>query len=85
MAQLLEPKKEVAETPKPEKPSPLETEEEKAKRLRKESRRHLRVSFRPDPSLVEIRYFSHDPEEEEGHDENSVREIGRASCRERVF
>ena len=43
---------------------PQETEEESQKRLRKESRRHLRVSFKPDDSLTEIHLFTHDPEEE---------------------
>ena len=55
---------------------PNETAEQKAKRLRKEARRHLRVTFRPDASLVAIKYFSHDPEEELGHDENFTRDAG---------
>lgn len=32
------------------------------------------MSFKPDNSLVEIRLFEHDPEEELGHDDNMVRD-----------
>ncbi|KAF2276919.1 uncharacterized protein EI97DRAFT_325221 [Westerdykella ornata] len=85
MAQLLEPKKEPTVEAKPEKKLPPETPEEKAKRLRKEARRHLRVTFRPDASLVDIRYFSHDPEEEQGHDENFVRDAGDIGGEGRMF
>jgi hypothetical protein len=82
---LLEPKKEVKPAPKPEKQAIAETPEQKAKRLRKESRRHLRVSFRPDATLVDIRYFSHDPDEEQGHDENFVRDAGDIGGEGRMF
>ncbi|KAL8994924.1 MAG: hypothetical protein Q9188_006932, partial [Gyalolechia gomerana] len=51
-----------------------ETSEERGKRLRKEARRKLRVSFRPDDSLVQIRIFEHDPSEEMGHDDSMVRD-----------
>lgn len=51
-----------------------ETPEERRKRLRKEDRRKLRVSFKPDDSLVQIRTFEHDPEEEMGHDDSMVRD-----------
>ncbi|CAI6325648.1 unnamed protein product [Periconia digitata] len=86
MAQLLKPKEEEPVAPvKSEKQLPPETPEEKAKRLRKESRRHLRVSFRPDASLVAIRYFNHDPEEESGHDENFVRDAGDIGGEGRMF
>ena len=53
-----------------------ETAEEKKKRLRKESRRSLRVSFKGDEELVSIRTFVHDPEEEIGHDDSQVRDVG---------
>ena len=43
---------------------PNETEEQKAKRLRKEGRRRLRVSWKTDDALVETRFFTHDPDEE---------------------
>lgn len=55
---------------------PPETPEEKAKRVRKEERRKLRVSFKPDDSLVQIRTFVHDPEEEIGHDDSMMRDVG---------
>ena len=41
-----------------------ETPEQKSKRLHKESRRKLRVSWKNDSDLEEIRYFTHDPDEE---------------------
>ena len=53
-----------------------ETPEERLKRLRKESRRKLRVSFKADQDLVQIREFVHDPEEEEGHEDSLVRDVG---------
>ena len=52
-----------------------ETPEQRRKRLRKEDRRKLRVSFKPDDSLVEIRVFEHHPDEEMGHDGNMVRDV----------
>ncbi|KAL8999544.1 MAG: hypothetical protein Q9169_001632 [Polycauliona sp. 2 TL-2023] len=51
-----------------------ETPEERKKRLRKEDRRKLRVSFKPDDSLVQIRVFEHHPDEEIGHDDSMVRD-----------
>ncbi|OQU95079.1 hypothetical protein CLAIMM_01340 isoform 2 [Cladophialophora immunda] len=41
-----------------------ETEEQKTKRLRKEARRKLRVTWKADAELVETRLFTHDPDEE---------------------
>ncbi|KAL5116404.1 hypothetical protein ACEQ8H_005752 [Pleosporales sp. CAS-2024a] len=76
MASLLKPKEPETAPVKSEKQLPPETPEEKVKRLRKESRRHLRVTFKPDTALVQIKYFSHDPDEELGHDENFVRHAG---------
>ena len=52
-----------------------ETIEEKKKRLRKEERRKLRVSFKADDDLVQIREFVHDPEEEIGHEDSQVRDV----------
>jgi hypothetical protein len=54
---------------------PPETEEERTKRLRKEERRKLRVSWRPEDSLVEIRIFTHDPEEEIGQTDSMMRDV----------
>jgi hypothetical protein len=85
MASLLKPKEPEAAPVKSEKQLPPETPEEKAKRLRKEARRHLRVTFKPDSALVQIKYFSHDPEEELGHDENFVRDAGDIGGEGRMF
>jgi hypothetical protein len=86
MAQLLKPKEEQVAAPvKSEKQLPPETPAEKTRRLRKESRRHLRVTFKPDSSLVHIKYFHHDPEEESGHDENFVRDAGDIGGEGRMF
>jgi len=61
---------------KSEESRPPESLEEKRKRLRKEQRRKLRVSFKADDDLVEVRTFEHDPEEELGHDDSMVRDVG---------
>ena len=53
---------------------PPESEEDKKRRLRKEARRHLRVKWKPEASLVETRLFRHDPEEEVGHDQSMIRD-----------
>ena len=74
MANLNKPKEPTSV--KAEDVRPPETDEERAKRLRKESRRSLRVSFKPDDSLVEVRTFIHDPDEELGHDDSMVRDVG---------
>ena len=75
MANLTKPK-EITSTIKATENLPPESEEERAKRLRKEERRKLRVTFKPQESLVEIRLFIHDPEEEMGHDDNMIRDVG---------
>ncbi|KAI1335388.1 hypothetical protein F5Y15DRAFT_248520 [Xylariaceae sp. FL0016] len=72
----------LAEIAKPvEKPKPREepvrapeTPEEKARRLRKEARRTLRVAWKPDNELVEYRIFEHDSAEDEGRASNMVRD-----------
>ena len=74
MANLDKPK-EVESTKKTTDDRPPETEEERSKRLRKEERRKLRVRFKPDMSLVEVRLFHHHPEEEIGHDDNMIRDV----------
>lgn len=68
--------KEDKPAPKQETELPPETAEQKATRLRKEARRQLHVSFKDAEELVEIRYFTHDPEEEIGHDSSQVRDVG---------
>lgn len=64
------------ESPKaPEAPSrPPETPEEKAHRERKESRRHLRVKFKEGPELEQIRLFKHEQGEDEGRQDNMLRD-----------
>ncbi|KIW10906.1 hypothetical protein PV08_10205 [Exophiala spinifera] len=66
------PQKEV----KKETEMPNETEEEKAKRLRKEARRKLRVTWKADSDLVQTRLFTHDPDEEIGDGDSLKRDAG---------
>ncbi|KAM0261859.1 hypothetical protein ACHAQJ_002062 [Trichoderma viride] len=51
-----------------------EAPEEKAKRLRKEARRKLRVSWKPETELVQVRIFHKDDEEDEGRGSNMIRD-----------
>lgn len=74
MAGLDKPKE--PEPVKPVEDQPPETEEERKKRLRKEARRKLRVTWKPDASLTEVRLFTHDPDEEMGPGDGSVRGAG---------
>ncbi|KAJ5930126.1 Zinc finger CCCH-type [Penicillium verhagenii] len=74
MADLSKPKETVVIKPTEERPP--ETEEERTKRLRKEERRRLRVSWKPDDSLTEVRLFTHDPDEELGPGDGSLRSAG---------
>lgn len=53
---------------------PPETLEEKKRRERKESRRHLRVKFKPDDELEQIRLFKHEVAEDEGRQDNMLRD-----------
>ena len=77
MANLQKPKEEKPAA-KPEKEMPPETPEQKAKRLRKEARRKLHVRFADSEDLVQIRYFTHDPDEEFGHDDSQMRDVSDA-------
>ncbi|KAK4453746.1 hypothetical protein QBC34DRAFT_192836 [Podospora aff. communis PSN243] len=67
MAEIYEPAKVKAPEPTPVAAAadPNETEDQKKRRLRKEQRRRLglRVTFKSDDRLVEIREFTRDPEE----------------------
>ncbi|KAK2809044.1 hypothetical protein FQN50_004097 [Emmonsiellopsis sp. PD_5] len=74
MADLTRPKETTPIQPVEE--APPETEEERKKRLRKEERRKLRVSWKPDNVLTEVRLFTHDPEEEIGHDDSMMLDVG---------
>ncbi|KND88322.1 hypothetical protein TOPH_06995, partial [Tolypocladium ophioglossoides CBS 100239] len=51
-----------------------ETAEQRAKRLHKEARRKLRVSWKPEGELVQTRVFEKDDEEDEGRDVNMIRD-----------
>jgi hypothetical protein len=84
MAKLSKPKEEKP-VPKAEKEVPTETNEERTKRIRKEERRKLRVRFRPDSDLVQIRLFTHDPEEELHHDASQVRDVADVGGEGRMF
>ncbi|KAF2485294.1 hypothetical protein BDY17DRAFT_100362 [Neohortaea acidophila] len=84
MANLSKPKEEKP-APKVERQVPDETPEEKRKRLRKESRRHLHVTFKTGEDLVQIREFHHDPDEELGHDANQVRDVSDVGGEGRMF
>ena len=77
--------KEKKATPKPEDVLPKETPEEKAKRLKKESRRNLRVQFKAGDDLVQVRIFHHDPEEELGHDASQMRDVADVGGEGRMF
>ncbi|KAI9851248.1 MAG: hypothetical protein M1838_004167 [Thelocarpon superellum] len=70
---------------KPVNPGPPETEEEKRKRLRKEQRRKLRVTFKPADSLEQIRYFTHDQAEEVDRPDNLLRDAGDATSEGLMF
>lgn len=62
-------------TPEKETKSEIEeTPEEKKRRLRKEKRRHLRVSWKEGDELTEIRTFHKDAEEDEGRASNMIRD-----------
>ncbi|KAI1126724.1 hypothetical protein F5Y10DRAFT_205920 [Nemania abortiva] len=51
-----------------------ETPEERSRRLRKESRRGRTVMWKPDEELVQVRYFEHDSNEDEGRAGNMIRD-----------
>ncbi|PQE23351.1 C-x8-C-x5-C-x3-H type zinc finger protein [Rutstroemia sp. NJR-2017a WRK4] len=69
----------IAQPPEPPKkslpaPGPPETPEEKKRRERKESRRHLRVKFKEGDDLEEVRLFKHEQAEDEGRQDNMLRD-----------
>lgn len=70
---------------KPVEDGPPETEEERQKRLRKEARRRLRVSWKPEHSLTEVRFFTHDPEEELGPGDRPQRLAGDVKGEGRIL
>jgi len=85
MANLNKSKEKEPSPLKPEEKHAPETTEEKAKRLRKEERRKLRVTFKPDSQLVETRIFHHDVDEELGHDASMIRDVSDVGGEGRMF
>ncbi|KAI0896570.1 hypothetical protein F4806DRAFT_495873 [Annulohypoxylon nitens] len=62
-----------------------ETPEETARRIRKESRRHLRVSWKPDHELTDIRILEHDTSEDRGRDDSMLRDARDNRSEGRMF
>ncbi|KAI1455348.1 hypothetical protein F4805DRAFT_275848 [Annulohypoxylon moriforme] len=83
LAEISKPK----EVPKPrdEPERAPETPEETARRLRKESRRHLRVSWKPDDELTDIRILEHDTSEDRGRDHSMLRDVRDNRSEGRMF
>ncbi|KAI9710684.1 MAG: hypothetical protein M1820_002517 [Bogoriella megaspora] len=84
MANLNKPKEPEKQEAKPTDNLPPETQEQRAKRLRKEARRKLRVSFKPDASLVEVREFERQDGELPDRD-NNVRDFDDKGGEGRMF
>ncbi|KAK8176016.1 hypothetical protein IWX90DRAFT_128954 [Phyllosticta citrichinensis] len=87
MANLTKPKEEKPVV-KPEENRPPESDEERAKRIRKEQRRRLKVKWVDHENagqLVSVRLFTHDPEEELGHDAAMVRDVDDVGGEGRMF
>ncbi|KAK9413796.1 hypothetical protein SUNI508_11614 [Seiridium unicorne] len=88
LAEIAKPKSPPRQKDEPTKAP--ETEEEKRRRIRKEARRGLRVMWKPDQELEEVRIFQHDAAEDEGRASNMVRDArdnrseGQALKRARV-
>ncbi|KAF5662208.1 transcription factor [Fusarium heterosporum] len=55
-------------------PETSESPEERAKRLRKEARRKLRVSWKPESELVQVKIFHKEDAEDEGREQNMIRD-----------
>jgi len=72
LAEIAKPKEAPKVKEEPERKP--ETPEETAKRLRKEKRRRLRVVWKPDDQLEEVRIFQHDAAEDEGRGSNMLRD-----------
>lgn len=72
LAEIAKPKEAPKTKEEPERKP--ETAEETAKRLRKEKRRKLRVVWKPDDQLEEVRIFQHDAAEDEGRGTNMLRD-----------
>ncbi|KAH6986201.1 hypothetical protein BKA56DRAFT_480449 [Ilyonectria sp. MPI-CAGE-AT-0026] len=57
-------------------PDASETPVEKTKRLRKEARRKLRVSWKPEAELVQVKIFQKEEAEDEGREVHMIRDAG---------
>ena len=53
--------------------------------MKKEARRGLHVHFKPADTLVEVRVFEHDPEEELGHDASQMRDVTDVGSEGKMF
>lgn len=60
-----------------------ETDEERRKRLRREQRAHLRVSWAD--KLTDVRLFTHDPDEDIGHADSMRRDVGDVGSEGRML
>jgi hypothetical protein len=83
LAEIEKPK--PAPKPKDEPVRAPETPAEKARRLRKEARRGLRVMWKPDHELTEVRLFQHDSAEDEGRAIGLVRDARDARSEGQAF
>ena len=76
LANLAKPKEEPKKPePKPDTSRDNETPERKAKRVARLARGATGVRWKESQELVEVRYFSHDPEEELDHDASQMRDV----------
>ncbi|KAH8171440.1 C-x8-C-x5-C-x3-H type zinc finger protein [Sarocladium implicatum] len=77
LASINTPKPETAPVTKDTKgPDSNETSEERTKRLRKEARRKLRVSWKPEGELVKVKIFEKEESEDEGRAHNLTKDAG---------
>jgi hypothetical protein len=76
LANLAKPKEEPKKPePKPDTSRDNESPERKAKRVARLARGATGVRWKESQDLVEVRYFSHDPEEELDHDASQMRDV----------
>ncbi|QIW99996.1 hypothetical protein AMS68_005514 [Peltaster fructicola] len=85
MKNLTQPKEEKPAPKATEKDIPDETPEQKARRKRREARGPLRVHWKSQEDLLEIREFTHDPDEEQGHDSSQTRDVADLQGEGRMF
>lgn len=83
--QPVETKEPSKSKPDANKPLIQETEEQRAKRLRKEARRKHRVHWPSAEHLEDVRFFEHDSDEELGHDAAQTRDVKDARSEGNLF